>query len=105
MEDLSITITDSKVLCESGFLEYSLDYSSKLAIVCSINVYRKRLGIGTVLLQTFEEMPLEEKIDTISVPVSLSSEAICFWLSLGYETTNKYDKRKINKILMSDNYY
>jgi GNAT superfamily N-acetyltransferase len=102
-DNLNISMDDWRIFCDNGCLEYELD-SDKTAVVMAINVHRKRTGTGTALLQSFEQMAQSEGCNLISVPVSLSSEAISFWLSMGYKLANKQDKRKMDKILKSDYY-
>lgn len=95
-----ITITEEKILCEHGVLEYSFD--NDVAIVNSLSVYVKRNGIGTRLVNRFELLALENALKDIEVPASPTKEAILFWNSLGYKPVTKDDKYWYKKIIISD---
>jgi hypothetical protein len=94
------TITEEKILCEHGVLEYSFD--KDVAIVNSLSVYVKRNGIGTRLVNRFEMLALENALKDIEVPASPTKEAILFWNSLGYKPTAKEDIFWSKKIIRSD---
>ncbi|MDR0542083.1 MAG: GNAT family N-acetyltransferase [Dysgonamonadaceae bacterium] len=102
-DDFNVTIEDWRIFCDGGCLEYAMEEGDSAEIM-SIDVHWKRQGIGTELVKTFENLAKSQGYKLVCVPVSLSSEAILFWLSMGYILSDKRDKRKMNKILMSDNY-
>jgi N-acetylglutamate synthase-like GNAT family acetyltransferase len=99
--EVNFTITEEKILCEHGELEYSFD--KDVAIVNSISVYLKRNRIGTKLVSELENLVQQNELKTIEVPVSPTKEAILFWKSLGYKPSSEESKYWINKI--SRSYY
>jgi GNAT superfamily N-acetyltransferase len=102
MHNINIQITDSKISCEFGILDYSFD--DDIAIVNAISVNVKRNGIGSALLQTFENMAIEEGCNIVVVPASLSAEALLFWKYSGYKAAYSCDKKRMNKIINSEYY-
>lgn len=91
--ELDFTITEEKITCDHGNLEYYFDGDE--AIVNSISVYLKRIGIGTKLVNKFESLAKQERAKIIEVPASPTKEAILFWKSLGYLPDDKYWADKI----------
>lgn len=57
----TFTISEDKIFCDHGVLEYWLDEDG--AIVNSISVYRKRLGTGTKLVRLFESLAEKQSMD------------------------------------------
>jgi GNAT superfamily N-acetyltransferase len=102
IDEIDIQIDDFQVFCEFGILEYSFD--KDIAIVNAINVDAKRQGIGSALLQTFENMAVAEGYNIVTVPASLTSEALLFWKYSGYKPVHNCDKRRMNRIINSDYY-
>jgi N-acetylglutamate synthase-like GNAT family acetyltransferase len=98
--ELSCTITEEKIFCDYGELEFSLD--EDVAIVNSISVYLKRHGIGKRLVKEFEILARQNDLKTIEVPASPTKEAILFWKSLGFKPTFDGDKYLVNKIVHSN---
>jgi hypothetical protein len=99
-DEANIRISDSNITYGQSELEYEID--GECAIVQSINVMPKGCGIGTLLCQTFEKLAKSEGYKIIAVPVSLTSEALCFWQAIGYELQNKRERRKMNRIIETD---
>ena len=81
-------------------LEYEIDGVS--AIVHSINATPSGCGIGTALCRKFENLAVDAGCEIISVPVSLTSEAVSFWKAMGYDLQNKQERRKMSKITEDD---
>lgn len=88
-------ITEDRISCSHGKLEYYFDGDD--AIVNSISVYLKRMGIGTKLVDKLETMARQEGLKVIEVPASPTKEAILFWKSLGYIPEDKYWADKITR--------
>jgi hypothetical protein len=102
---LEFSITEEKISCDYGVLEYEIDGEG--AIVHSISVYRKRLGIGTKLVGLFEDLAMKEDAKFVEVPVSPNKEAIMFWKSLKYKPSTddaKYWTRKITHSWREDSW-
>lgn len=97
---MDTTITEEKVFCECGSLEFSFD--EDVAIVNSLSVYSKRSGIGTNLVKEFETLAYQKGFLSIEVPASPTREAILFWKSLGYKPAFNEDKYWANKIIRSN---
>ncbi len=98
--DIDFTITEEKICCDHGRLEYYFDEDA--AIVNSISVYLKRNGIGTRLVNEFEILAQKNKLKNIDVPASPTKEAILFWKSLGYIPASDEHKYWANKIIRSN---
>jgi hypothetical protein len=98
-DPLEFSISEDKIFCDYGVLEYSLDDQG--ATVDSISVYRKRLGIGTKLVKLFEDLAIKENAEFVLVPVSPNKEAILFWKSLKYKPATDDDKYWTRKITRS----
>ena len=81
-------------------LEYEIDGVS--AIVHSINATPSGCGIGTALCRKFENLAVDAGCEIISVPVSLTFEAVSFWKAMGYDLQNKQEQRKMSKIIEHD---
>lgn len=95
-DPMEYTITEDKVFCDYGDLEYEIDGES--ATVYAISVYRKRQGIGRKLVELFEDLAVKENAKFVLVPASPNKEAILFWKSMKYKPStddNKYWARKI----------
>jgi GNAT superfamily N-acetyltransferase len=86
-------ITEERISCGHGKLEYY--YDGDEAIVNSVSVYLKRMGIGTKLVSKLETMAKQEGLKIIAVPASPTKEAILFWKSLGYIPEDNYWADKI----------
>ena len=99
IKQTEITIDDDKIHCDFGTLEYSIDEYG--ATVHSINVNLKRCGVGTKLVETFENLSEKFGFTSIDVPASPTKEAILFWKSLGYKPASSDDKYWVNKIIRS----
>jgi hypothetical protein len=97
--NITIEITEEKVFCEYGELEYSLD--EKTVIVNSINVYLTRNKIGSRLVGELESRFNNLNFDNVEVPASPTKEAISFWKSLGYRPLSDDDKYWARKIIRS----
>lgn len=97
--ELNFTMTQEKIFCEYGELEYCLD--DKTAIVNSLNVYMKRVGIGSMLVKQFEELSLKEGCLQAEVPASQTKEALSFWKNLNYASSIQEDNLLLNKIIKS----
>ncbi len=82
-EELEFSITEDKIFCDYGTLDYEIDGDG--GIVNAISVYRKREGIGTKLVELFEKLAVKENAKFVEVPVSPNKEAILFWKSLKYK--------------------
>ncbi|OGU70756.1 MAG: hypothetical protein A2V93_07690 [Ignavibacteria bacterium RBG_16_34_14] len=93
--EIDFTITDDRISCAHGKLEYYFDGDE--AIVNSISVYLKRMGIGTKLVDKFESLAKQEGLKIIEVPASPTKEAILFWKSLGYIPEDNYWADKITR--------
>ena len=91
--EMGFTITEEKISCSHGKLEYYFDGDE--AIVNSISVFLKRNGIGTKLVKEFERLVKQNGLKIIEVPASPTKEAILFWKSLGYIPEDKYWANKI----------
>ncbi|HRN26436.1 MAG: hypothetical protein IT276_08775 [Ignavibacteriaceae bacterium] len=98
--ELNITVTEERIFCEYGFLEFSLD--EDVVIVNSLSVYLKRSGIGTSLVKEFETLAYQKGFLSIEVPASPTREAILFWKNLGYKPAFNEDKYWANKIIRSN---
>ncbi|MCX6260672.1 MAG: hypothetical protein NTY95_07530 [Bacteroidia bacterium] len=94
--EVNFTITEEKILCEYGELEFSFDEDT--AIVNSISVYLKRNRVGARLVNKFEILAQQSKLKRIEVPASPTKEAILFWKSIGYKPSSEDDNYWINKI-------
>lgn len=92
-QEMEFTITEERITCDYGKLEYYLDNDG--AVVNSISVYLKRNGIGTKLVKEFEKLVQQNELKIIEVPASPTKEAILFWKSLGYLPEDKYWANKI----------
>jgi hypothetical protein len=99
-EESSFTITDYTIETDAGCLEY--DMEEGYICVNSINVYQKRRGIGTKIVQRLEEFAKENKISVIEVPVSPTYEAVSFWYAMDYKPSTREDKYWFNKLVRSD---
>lgn len=96
---LEFSISEDKISCGCGVLEYEIDGEG--AIVYSISVYRKRMGIGTKLVELFEDLAVKENAKFVEVPVSPNKEAILFWKSLKYKPSTEDDKYWARRITRS----
>lgn len=104
-EELEFSITEDKISCDYGTLDYEIDGDG--AIVNAISVYRKREGIGTKLVELFEDLAVKENAKFVEVPVSPNKEAILFWKSLKYKPSDddaKYWARKITRSVKEDSW-
>jgi len=100
-EEKDFEVSDWKITYgHCSELEYEIDGVS--AVVHSINATPSGRGIGTALCRKFEKMAVDAGCKVISVPVSLTSEALCFWSAMGYESQNKRDCRKMNWVIEHD---
>jgi hypothetical protein len=97
--DINIEITEDKILCEYGELEYSLE--DKTVIVNSLSVYLKRNKIGTRLVAELESRFRNLNFESVEVPTSPTKEAVLFWRSLRYKPLSDDDKYWANKIARS----
>ncbi|MDR3108230.1 MAG: GNAT family N-acetyltransferase [Planctomycetaceae bacterium] len=95
-----LEISDWRISYGRSELEYEID--GDYAHVQAINAEPKGCGIGTLLCQKFEDIAKSEGCKVIEVPVSLTSEALCFWRAMGYELRNKSDQRKMKRIIETD---
>jgi GNAT superfamily N-acetyltransferase len=93
--EMDFTITEEKISCAHGKLEYFFDGDE--VVVNSISVYLKRMGIGTKLVNKLETLAKQDGLTIIEVPVSPTKEAILFWKSLGYIPEDKYWADKITR--------
>lgn len=98
-EQLEFSITEDKIFCDYGTLDYEIDGEG--AVVCAISVYKKRLGIGTKLVELFEDLAIKGNVKFVEVPVSPNREAILFWKSLNYKPSTDDDKYWVQKITRS----
>jgi len=99
-DDTDFEISDWKITYAHGSeLEYEIDGVS--ATVSEINASPRGCGIGTALCRRFEKLAADSGCKVISVPASLTSEAIGFWLAMGYDVKNKNDRRKVSRIIES----
>jgi len=94
-QEMDFTITDDKITCSHGKLEYYFDDDA--AVVNSISVYLKRTGIGSKLVNKLESLAKQEGLKIIEVPASPTKEAILFWKSLDYIPENKYWADRITR--------
>jgi hypothetical protein len=104
-EKIEFSITDDKISCEYGTLDYEIDGDG--AIVNAISVYKKRMGIGTKLVELFEDIAVKENVKFVEVPVSPNKEAILFWKSLKYKPSGddaKFWTRKITRSQKEDSW-
>ena len=87
---IEYSVTEDKISCEYGHLDYDIDGED--ATVYAINVYRTGEGIGTKLVELFEDAVLKEKANYVSVPATPSKEAISFWKKMKYKPSGDDDK-------------
>ncbi|HAO21572.1 MAG TPA: hypothetical protein DCQ37_14575 [Desulfobacteraceae bacterium] len=97
--DLEFKVSDQSIETEAGSLEY--DVENACLFVNSINVYRRRRGIGTQIVQRLEKLATEKKISVIAVPVSPTYEAVSFWYAMNYNPSARTDKYWFNKLIRS----
>ena len=97
--EINPTITEDKIFCEHGKLDYS--FSEDSVIINSISVYLKRNHIGTRLVNELENLSRQQRFKIIEVPVSPTKEAIQFWKSLGYRPASEEDRYWMKKIVRS----
>lgn len=98
-EQIAFSVTEDKISCDYGCLDFEIDGDG--AAVGAISVYKTRMGIGTKLVELFEELAVKEKVKFIEVPVSPNKEAILFWKSLRYEPSTDDDIYWVEKIVRS----
>lgn len=98
--EINFTITEEKIFCEYGKMEYSFD--DDCAIVNSLSVYLLRSRVGTRLVNELEKLARVNKLNIITVPVSPTKEAVLFWRSLGFTASSEDDKYWTNKIVRSN---
>ena len=97
-DDADFEVSDWKITYgHYSELEYEIDGVS--ATVHSINAAPCGRGIGTALCRKFETLAVDADCKIISVPVSLTSEALCFWIAMGYDLQNKRERRKMNWVI------
>jgi N-acetylglutamate synthase-like GNAT family acetyltransferase len=97
--EINITITEDKIFCEYGALEYS--FAEDSVIINAISVYLKRNYVGTRLVNELEILARQKGFATIEVPASPTKEAIQFWKSLGYRPAFEEDLYWAKKIVRS----
>ncbi len=96
---LEYTVTEDKIFCDFGDLEYDVD--GETAIVCAISVYRTGQGIGRKLVELFEDAALKENAKAAVVPATPSKEAISFWEKMKYKPSTDDDKYWARRITRS----
>ena len=97
--EINFTITEDKIFCEYGKLDFS--FSEDMALINSISVYLKRNRVGTRLVNELEIIARQSGLKIIEVPVSPAKEAILFWKSLGYKPVFDEDRYWAKKITRS----
>ena len=97
--EINLTITEDKMFCEYGKLDYS--FSEDSVIINSISVYLKRNHVGTRLVNELEILARQKGFKIIEVPASPTKEAIQFWKSLGYRPAFEEDRYWVKKIIRS----
>jgi GNAT superfamily N-acetyltransferase len=97
--ETELKIDDGRISYHLSYLAYYID--GDVAVISAIDANPRGRGIGTMLYRKFEEIILATGCNIVEVPSSLSSVALSFWLAMGYNTQNKRDKKKIEKILYS----
>ena len=97
--EVNFTITEDKIFCEYGKLDFS--FSEDMALINSISVYLKRNRVGTRLVNELEIIARQSGLKIIEVPVSPAKEAILFWKSLGYKPAFDEDRYWAKKITRS----
>jgi N-acetylglutamate synthase-like GNAT family acetyltransferase len=97
--EINFTITEDKIFCEYGKLDFS--FSEDVALINSISVYLKRNRVGTRLVNELEIIARQSGLKIIEVPVSPAKEAILFWKSLGYKPAFDEDRYWAKKITRS----
>jgi glutamine phosphoribosylpyrophosphate amidotransferase len=97
--EINFTITEDKIFCEYGELEYS--FSEDSVIINAISVYLKRNHVGTRLVNELEILARQKGFVIIEVPASPTKEAIQFWKSLGYRPASEEDRYWTKKIVRS----
>lgn len=97
--EINFTITEDKIFCEYGKLDFS--FSEDVALINSISVYLKRNRVGTRLVNELEIIARQSGLKIIEVPVSPAKEAILFWKSLGYKPAFDEDRYWAKKIIRS----
>ncbi len=97
--EINFIITEDKIFCEYGKLDYSL--SEELVVINSISVYLKRNHVGTRLVNELEILARQKGFKIIEVPASPTKEAIQFWKSLGYRPAFEEDRYWVKKIIRS----
>lgn len=96
-ETLEYTITDCKIFCDYGTLDYDIDGES--AIVMAISVYRTGEGVGRKLVELFEDVALKENAKFAVVPASPTKEAVSFWKKMKYKPSGDDDKYWARRIV------
>jgi glutamine phosphoribosylpyrophosphate amidotransferase len=97
--EINFTITEDKIFCEYGKLNYS--FSEDSVIINSISVYLKRNHVGTRLVNELEILARQKGFKIIEVPASPTKEAIQVWKSLGYRPAFEEDRYWVKKIIRS----
>ena len=96
-DSIEYTITEDKIFCDYGDLDYDID--GKTAFVQAISVYRTGEGIGRKLVELFEETAIKENTECAFVPASPTKEAISFWKAMRYKPSDEDDKYWARKII------
>lgn len=94
---IEYTVTEDKVFCDYGDLDYDIDGDT--AIVQAISVYRTGEGIGRKLVELFEDVIIKENATYAYVPASPTKEAVSFWKAMNYKPCGADDKRWARKII------
>jgi hypothetical protein len=98
-DPMEYTITEDKVFCDFGDLNYDID--GEMAIVNSISVYRTGQGIGRKLVELFENEAVKENAKFAVVPASPTKEAVSFWKKMKYKPSSDDDKYWARRIINS----
>jgi hypothetical protein len=98
-DPIEYTVTEDKVFCDYGTLDYDVDEDT--AIVQAISVYRTGEGIGRKLVELFEDAVIKENATSAYVPATPSKEAISFWKKMKYKPSGDDDKYWARKIINS----
>ncbi len=96
-DPLEYTITEDKIFCDFGDLDY--DINEEVATVNAISVYRTGEGIGRKLVELFEDLAIKENAECVLVPASPTKEAVSFWKAMNYKPSGKDDKYWARKIV------
>lgn len=99
MSGLCISVNEEFgfVECAEGRLEFLV--ADEMATICAIEVVRKRRGVGTALIQHFDNYCRAKGLSDVFVPATPSKRVVSFWIKNGFSCFFPEDTKIVKRIL------